>query len=42
MRPSPEDLVDFPHQRPGSGYVGEGQVDADELDPDLNGEGGIA
>src|SRR5256885_3964829 len=35
--PSPEDLVDLPHQRSGPGYVGEGEVDADKLYPGLHG-----
>ena len=37
VRPAREDLVDLPHQCPGPGYVGQGKVDADRLDPGLHG-----
>ena len=40
--PPPEQLIDLPHQRPGPGEVGQREVDAGELDPDLNGEWGSA
>ena len=32
-----EDLIRFPHQHPGRGWIGERQVDAGELDPSLDG-----
>jgi hypothetical protein len=34
--PTLEQLTDFPHQRSGSGYVGQREVDAGELDPGLH------
>ena len=34
--PPLEQLVDFPHQRPGPGQVGQAEVNADELDPELD------
>ena len=36
--PAPEQVIDLPHERPGTGQVGEREVDANELDPGLNGE----
>jgi len=36
--PPLEQLIDLPHQRPGPGQVGEGEMDAGELDPDLDGQ----
>src|SRR6266576_6446407 len=36
--PAPEQVVDLPHERPGTCEVGECEVDAGELDPRLNGE----
>src|SRR5271170_7708636 len=38
--PAPEQLIDLPHERPGPGQVAEREMDADELDPGLNGEVG--
>ena len=39
---APEHLIDLPHEGPGPGQVGERKVDADELDPGLNGKWGSA
>jgi hypothetical protein len=36
--PEPEQLVDLPHERPGTLGVGQREVDAGQLDPGLDGD----
>jgi hypothetical protein len=39
---APEQLIDLPHERSGTGQVGKREVHAGELEPGLNGEVGGA
>jgi hypothetical protein len=36
--PAAEHLIDFPHERPGTGNVGEPEVGAGQFDPGLDGQ----
>jgi hypothetical protein len=38
--PAPKQLIDLPHEGPGPGRVGGRKLNANELDPGLNGEVG--
>jgi len=38
--PAVEHVIDFLHERPGPGYVGQREVHAGELDPGLDGQVG--
>ena len=40
VRPTPEQFIDLPHERPGPCHVGQREVDANQLNPGLNGEVG--